>query len=221
MGKAMRLGAALPLAVTLLVGAPREAGALQASAGALHFAGRAVIPEFPCPAPEPGQFLCVGSFDASTAGSLSGVDGDSPWHVDMTATTNGEFSYADSVQPGVPCVEGTAAGTAALDTAAAGQAFGSYRVGNLVYTVSSVAITYSFTWARTGATAVMSVTDVDVRLQVDELGAKDVVQGGSAAAVATFVPHPDSGPPSGCVSGPPTSLNGSILGNVSGLEATP
>ena len=220
MNKIMRAALAGGLALPLL-GDASPAGASVASSGGLQFAGTAVIPTFPCPAPAPGEYACVGSFTASTAGTVNGLHGDSPWYAALSATTNGQFSYADAIQPGVPCMEGTARGSASLDTAVTGQAFGTYKKGNQVHPVNDVAISYDFEWNRTGATAVLEVANVAVVLDVDGLGVVPVAAGTTARALASFVPHPDSPPPSGCVSGPPTRLDGSIAGNVSGIAVQP
>jgi hypothetical protein len=220
----MAAGLALPLVpegAGATAGSSTVASSTAASSGGLSFAGTAALPTFPCPAPSPGQFACVGTFTASTAGSASGVDGDSPWYVAVSATTNGTFSYADSVQPGVPCVEGAARGTAALDTAVTGQAFGTYMDGNLARAVRSAAISYSFSWDRVGVTAVLDMTDVAIQLDVEGLGLVSVLLGGTATAVASFIPHPDSPPPSGCATGPPTELHGSLAGTVSGIAVRP
>ena len=205
----------------LLSGMPQEAGAANVSTGSLQFAGTVHIPTFPCPAPQPGELPCVGTFAASTGGAMAGAYDDAQWHMALSTTTFGQFSYTDAVQPGVPCVEGTAAGTAAFDTSVNGQAFGQFKRGNQFFTVRAAAVDYSFTWARTGATAVLRVFGVNIRLQVDSIGSVTVVAGGTASAVATFLPHMESEAPSGCVSGPPTELDGSILGNVGGVAVQP
>jgi hypothetical protein len=215
----MRAMAASSLALPLLPQA--RADAAVASDGNLEFAGTTGLPTFPCPAPAPGQYACVGTFTASTVGTADGVYGDSPWYVAIDATTNGEFSYADSVQPGVPCAEGTARGTASLDTAATGQAFGTYKDGNQARSVRSASITYSFHWDRTGATAVLDVSDVAIVLDVDGIGHVPVLSGGTASAIASFVPNPDSPAPTGCVQDPSTELHGSIAGAVSGVSVQP
>ena len=216
---ALAWGLAMPVLPLLLDVQP--AAASVAAAGGLQFAGTTVIPTFPCPTSAPGEYACVGTFTASTAGVVNGVHGDSPWYVALNATTDGEFAYGDAVQPGVPCVEGTARGSASLDTAVTGQVFGTYKKGNQFLAVRSIALSYKFSWNREGATAVLDVTDVAIALDVDGLGVVPVLTGGTADAVATFVPRPDSPPPSGCVSGPATELHGSFAGSVSGISVQP
>lgn len=204
-----------------LVLASAPAQATGAGTGTLSFAGTVVIPTFPCPAPQPGEFACTGTFTASTAGTMQGLDGSSPWEVTLNSTTLGSFSYADDLDPGVPCLEGTAVGEASLDTNLDGQAFGTYQTGFVTRTVRSVAVTYSFGWTRKGAVALLNLFDVEITLRVDGLGDVVVLSGGTARAIADFVPHADSPPPSGCAGGEPTELRGSIFGDVSGIAVEP
>lgn len=189
--------------------------------GSLVFAGTASLPTFPCPPPEPETFPCEGTFTASTAGTLTGVHESAPWQVSLNSITEGTFSYVDLLEPGVPCSEGLALGTASFDTDQNGQAFGTYRVQPSLLPVRGAAASYSFAWRRVGAAAILELDRVTFRLKVDELGWVTVVSQGTADAVATFVPHVDPAEPPGCVADDPTSLNGSFAGNVIGIETGP
>lgn len=212
---------ALSLATFWVAAHSGAAPAAQTEDGTLTLAGTVVIPTFPCPPPSPDDYPCVGTLTGSTAGALHGVHGASPWHISLNATTTGTFSYADDIQPGVPCTEGRARGTASLNTETDGQAFGTYHSGVLVRGVRNVAIDYSFSWVREGVTSVVTIFDATITLEVDGLGDVTVMTGAQAFGVYSFVPSVDSGPPSGCVGGPPTELRGSIIGEGGGLAVKP
>lgn len=216
-----RAALAWSLAATALVVAGTPADAAAVGDGSLVFAGTVEIPTFPCPPPSPDTYPCVGSFTASTAGTMRGLHGGSPWQLSLNAVTLGAFSYVDLLEPGVPCTEGRARGTTTLDTGSSGQAFGTYTTGTLARPIRSAAITYSFNWLREGVTAVLTIFDVTVTLQVDGIGSVTVLDDGTAHAVASFVPGADFGVPTGCMGGEPTRLRGSIAGTVAGVSVQP
>jgi hypothetical protein len=211
------VGMALTCVMGTLVAVGRTpVSASQVAGGSLAFAGTVSIPTFPCPAPLPGQPLCAGTFTASTAGAISGMDGSNPWEVALNAMTNGSFAYVDNLDPIPACSAGTAQGTASLDTSMSGQAFGTYEASDGLHAVRNAAVVYSFSWLRVGGVAQLAVTGASITLQVDAIGAIHVLSSGSAQAVASFVPAPNSSLPTGCTGGPPTSLRGSIFGDVTG-----
>lgn len=188
------------------------------SEGSLAFAGTATLPTFPCRQPDIGQSPCVGTFTASTFGRMAGTHGAFPWQVSLQSLTQGSFGYTDHIEPGVPCSEGIASGSASLDTEATGQAFGTYHETIVPRPVRKARMSYEFTWLRRGATALLELRRVMVELHVDGLGWVTVQHDGRASAVATFFPHLDPAhPPSGCTGGEPTSLQGSFFGVVSGI----
>lgn len=215
-----RVALALGAVLSLALGSTPQAGAATTAGGTLVFAGTATLPTFPCAPPAPEELPCVGTFVGSFSGTLTGVDESAPWEVSLNAPTTSTFAYADLIEPGVPCLEGVAAGSTSVDTSMAGQAFGTYHVQAVPVPVRNVRLSYSFTWLRRGLTALIHDEQVTVELQVGPAQWVTVLTDGKADALATFMPHVTGNElPEGCAGGEPTELSGSIVGQMAGITA--
>ena len=160
--------------------------------GTGDFAGTATLPAFPCPPPMPGELPCQGMFEGNLEGVLAGDAASGIWAVDITAPITLAFSYADLIEPGAPCIEGLASGTATLSIERDGTlGFWTNRV-DVPELVKGAELTFSYSWRREGATAVMTLTDVSLRLHTaGPRGWVQVIDPGSAtaSAAAVFQPH--------------------------------
>jgi hypothetical protein len=164
------------LAVLGAVMAPSPAGATAAAAGTLAFAGQASLPKFPCKPPAPGNLPCQGTFVGSIAGELSGVyqsgGQNIPWAIAVATPANIPFAYADGIEPGVLCAEGTAAASATVTAdQLQNQVNGVWGgVGTdpltLPRSVIGASVTFRFTWYRVGVTANLKFDRLTVTLSV-------------------------------------------------------
>lgn len=173
--------------VLLGAGMPQPSQAANATGGSIAFAGEASLPTFPCAPPSPGQQPCLGTFGGTITGSLSGVHRnaaglDVPWSIavatsvpaacDATGRCPIRFSYADGIEPGVRCMEGTAQaeGTIYADQLR-GEVNGVYgRVETtplgLPRSVVAAKVDFKFNWYRVGTTANLEFDRLKVVLTV-------------------------------------------------------
>lgn len=217
-----RLPLTLWLAAALMLGPAPQATATRVNLESVAFVGTVSLPVFPCPLILPGELPCEGSIEGSVAGTLSGVNQGSLWEVSFNTALVASFVYADLIKPGIPCSEGLASGSFALDTQQpGGQAFGTYHVPVLPRAVRNVIVTGGFDWRRAGVTALMDIRDLMIQLQVEQLGWITVVEGGDAISAASFVPHVDPAHPPGCFPEvDPQEIEGSVTGEITGIGAS-
>jgi hypothetical protein len=188
--------------------APQPAGASQAAGGGLAFAGQAQLPTFPCAPPTPGSLNCQGTFTGNIVGSLSGMDGNIPWTIAIAAPVPASspisYYYADGIEPGVRCMEGTAAaqGTinATQELSQVQGVYGSVGIGTLPRSVIAANVTFRFSWYRVGTTAnlkfdilrvvlsVFATPTTSTQVTVINADATDSATGGVGYGAAVFSP---------------------------------
>lgn len=222
--------------LTGLVG-PQPAHAAKNTAGGLAFAGTAQLPTFPCAAPTPGQQPCNGTFNGSVIGSLTGSNDGTPWTLAITAPVSVTFSYADNIEPGVRCVEGTAraAGTVTgtqLNSQVQG-VYGNASPTQLPRSIIAASVKFGFGWYRVGTTANMKFDRLIVEVTVfgegtprtvlnidntDGLPGNDSATGAVGYGAAGFIPtnfgQAHAAACEGLPGSSPQPLSAEVAGNV-------
>ena len=161
----------------------------------LAFVGEASLPAFPCdPA---GAIVCAGNFGGSISGELAGEQFGA-WTATLgDANLNATFTYDDAAGH---CTTGTAVGTATV-TAGIGEVVGTYNDPDLLLprAVSGLWAQVDFTWDRVGSSAVLTLGNGRVRLNILGVGWMQVMTEAVGTAAATFVPELDADDLPDCV----------------------
>lgn len=162
------------------------------AASTIAFGGTASLPAFPCPPPIPGQNPCVGTFSGTQDSAFAGDNAAGLWALNTTSPLSITFSYADLIQPGVPCVEGTAAGAVTVNNDEGSVlGFWTNRV-DIPVLIKSAEVTFRFNWTRIGSAAVLSISDISLWIHVQgPKGWIHVIEPDSSAATAAAAFLPD------------------------------
>lgn len=205
-------GTALGAAVAI-VGLLSPTPAVAESGAGLEFEGVASLPTFPCSVTED----CTGDFTGVVSGPTGGED--PRWNATLTtASLEATFDYTD-----FNCVNGRADGTATV-TADPDQVRGVYQPdGPLPQTVVGLSAHVDFSWERHGLTAVLTLFDLTVDLELLSGEIVRVVPDAAGVGSASFVPllDPDELPECEPVGAPGQSvpLDAAVTGTVALSDA--
>lgn len=190
---------------------------------AILFEGTAQLPAFPCPPPVPGQQSCIGTFSGMADSVFVGDNAAGIWALNLAGPFNTTFTYADLIQPGVPCVEGQARGAFAVE-ADSDAVLGVWtnRV-DIPQLIKGAELAFDYTWTRVGAAAVLSIANVSLWIHVPgPKGWFQVIEPDSsvAPAVAAFMPAITQAHVQACqdgVSGPPITAEVRGVSSMEGI----
>lgn len=197
----------VPLAAVVL---PAEtADAANRAAASVTFSGNATLPTFPCVG------TCNGSFAGTVSGEGAGDNNGNPWTLTLAQNAvSASFTYSDAF---LHCAVGVTTSASISMSAAAGGTFGTYGAGPLPNPVTNFTLSANFVWIRVGTTAFLTLTNVNLVLTVDPVGAplpfnRTVINGGAGDATAVFVPIPSGAVPD-CVNLVPAPITGLVAGS--------
>ena len=222
-------GGVLLVLVLNMVAMPSPASAAVATTGSATFNGTANLPKFPCEQPPPfGTGPCSGTFSGQWTGSASGTQGTSAFSVEWTTQTTqtnpppppavsanfiySEWSCFGGSELGIGQAEGTGSATAGPT-----HVRGEWQVAGEQFSrpITNLTLTFGFSWARVGQSAVIDLVPVSMKLTVSGFANPVTVISTPLKGYATFVPTSSGSNPHVPSCGEPlTNVKGVIAGGI-------